>query len=141
VQPAAKTKSKHPRRQELPANLLRVEILACTPEQCVCKGRGQQTAVIGYEESSQLDVEPAKYFVRKIPKNLCRILLGASWWLKTTTDGRGQPVDPLRRRNWHRGFLEAKELRGQRGSKSGRVPAVLFIKTHPVTLVSPVRWA
>lgn len=40
-----------------------------------------------------------------------------------------------------RGFLEAKELRGQRGSKSGRVPAVLFIKTHPVTLVSPVRWA
>ena len=39
------------------------------------------------------------------------------------------------------GFLEAKELRGQRGSKSGRVPAVLFIKTHPVTLVSPVRWA
>jgi hypothetical protein len=40
------------------------------------------------------------------------------------------------------GFLEAKELRGQHGSKSGRVPAVLFIiKTHPVTLVSPVRWA
>lgn len=39
------------------------------------------------------------------------------------------------------GFMEAKELRGQRGSKSGRVPAVLFIKTHPVTLVSPVRWA
>ena len=40
------------------------------------------------------------------------------------------------------GFLEAKELRGQRGSKSGRVPAVLFIiKTHHVTLVSPVRWA
>jgi len=38
-------------------------------------------------------------------------------------------------------FMEAKELRGQRGSKSGRVPAVLFIKTHPVTLVSPVRWA
>jgi hypothetical protein len=38
-------------------------------------------------------------------------------------------------------FMEAKELRGQRGCKSGRVPAVLFIKTHPVTLVSPVRWA
>jgi len=38
-------------------------------------------------------------------------------------------------------FMEAKELRGLRGSKSGRVPAVLFIKTHPVTLVSPVRWA
>jgi hypothetical protein len=39
------------------------------------------------------------------------------------------------------GFLEAKELRRQRGSKSGRVPAMLFIKTHPVTLVSLVRWA
>ena len=38
-------------------------------------------------------------------------------------------------------FMEAKELRGQRGSKSGRVPAVLIIKTHPVTLVSRVRWA
>jgi transposase len=64
VQPAAKRKSKHPRRQELPANLLRVErILACTPEQCVCKGCGQQTTVIGYEESYQLDLEPAKYFV------------------------------------------------------------------------------
>jgi len=37
--------------------------------------------------------------------------------------------------------MEAKELRGQPGSNSGRVPAVLFIKTHPVTLVSPVRWA
>jgi transposase len=61
VQPAAKTKSKHPQRQELPANLLRVEILA--PEQCVCEDFGQQTTVIGYEESSQLHVEPAKYFV------------------------------------------------------------------------------
>lgn len=37
--------------------------------------------------------------------------------------------------------MEAKELRGRPGSKSGRVPAVQFIKTHPVTLVSPVRWA
>jgi transposase len=29
----------------------------------VCKGCGKETVVIGYEESSQLDVEPAKYFV------------------------------------------------------------------------------
>jgi transposase len=75
VQPAAKTKSKHPGRQELPANLLRVErILACTPEQCVCKGCGKQTTVIGYEESSQLDVEPAKYFVlvSKREKRACK---------------------------------------------------------------------
>ncbi|MGA9258280.1 MAG: hypothetical protein WBV98_16880, partial [Candidatus Sulfotelmatobacter sp.] len=64
VQPSTKTKHKHPGRQELPANLPRVErILKCTPEQCVCKGCGKETVVIGHEESSQLDVEPAKYFV------------------------------------------------------------------------------
>ena len=55
---------KHPGRQELPAELPRVErIIACTPEQCTCKACGQPTAVIGYDVSEQLDVEPAKYFV------------------------------------------------------------------------------
>jgi len=54
----------HPGRQELPAELPRVErVLACTPEQCVCQGCGRPTAVIGYEESKQLDVEPGRYFV------------------------------------------------------------------------------
>jgi transposase len=75
VQPSAKTKRQHPGRQELPANLPRVErILACTPEQCVCQGCGKQTTVIGYEESSQLDVEPAKYFVlvSKREKRTCK---------------------------------------------------------------------
>jgi transposase len=64
VQPSAKTKRKHPGGQELPANLPRVErSLKCTIEQCVCKVCEKETFVIGYEESSQLDVEPAKYFV------------------------------------------------------------------------------
>ena len=55
---------KHPGRQELPPDLPRVErVVACTPEQCVCPGCGQTTAVIGYDESAQLDVEPAQYFV------------------------------------------------------------------------------
>ncbi len=55
---------KHPGRQELPANLPRVErILPCPPDQRVCKSCGKETVVMGYEESSQLDVEPAKYFV------------------------------------------------------------------------------
>lgn len=54
----------HPGRQTLPADLPRVEkIVACTPEQCLCGNCGQETTVIGYEESEQLDVEPAKYFV------------------------------------------------------------------------------
>jgi hypothetical protein len=60
---------KHPGRQELPADLPRVEqIIACTPEQCVCGKCGKQTDRIGYESSEQLDVEPAKYFVRVIKR-------------------------------------------------------------------------
>ena len=51
----------HPGRQELPAELPRVErVIACAPEQCTCKACGQPTAVIGYDVSEQLDVEPAK---------------------------------------------------------------------------------
>ena len=66
---------KHPGRQELPANLPRVErVLPCTPDQRVCKRCGKETIVIGYEESFQLDVEPAKYFVlvTKREKRACR---------------------------------------------------------------------
>jgi transposase len=66
---------KHPGRQQLPAGLPRVErIVSCTPEQCVCKACGQQTVVIGYERSEQLDVEPARYFVvvTRREKRACR---------------------------------------------------------------------
>jgi transposase len=59
----------------LPANLPRVErILPCTPDQHVCKRCGKETVVIGYEESSQLDVEPLRYFVlvTKREKRACR---------------------------------------------------------------------
>jgi transposase len=66
---------KHPGRQELPAHLPRVErVIACTPEQCVCKSCGKDTVVIGYEQSEQLDVEPAQYFVvvTKREKRACR---------------------------------------------------------------------
>ncbi len=66
---------KYPDRQELPANLPRVErVLPCAFDQRVCKHCGKETVVIGYEESSQLDVEPAKYFVlvTKREKRACR---------------------------------------------------------------------
>ena len=66
----------HPGRQELPPNLPRVErVLPCIPDQRVCKRCGKETVVIGYEESSQLDVEPAKYFVlvTKREKRACRL--------------------------------------------------------------------
>jgi transposase len=54
----------HPGRQELPAELPRVEeTVACEPAQCVCGACGAATEVIGYESSERLDVEPAKFFV------------------------------------------------------------------------------
>jgi len=72
---STKTSCKHLGRQELPPNLSRVErILPCTPDQRVCNRCGKETVVIGYEESSRLDVEPAKYFVlvTKREKRACR---------------------------------------------------------------------
>jgi transposase len=54
----------HPGRQPLPAYLPRIErVIACTPEQCVCGQCGRPTTLIGYEQSEQLEVEPARYFV------------------------------------------------------------------------------
>jgi transposase len=74
--PAKGAKSrKHPGRQELPAGLPRVErVIACAPAQCTCSACGQPTAVIGYDVSEQLDVEPAKYFVlvTKREKRACK---------------------------------------------------------------------
>src|ERR1700686_416277 len=66
---------KHPGRQELRLRIPRIErVLPCTPDQRMCKRCGKETVVIGYEESSQLDVEPAKYFVlvTKREKRACR---------------------------------------------------------------------
>ena len=63
-----------PGRQELPAHLPRREqVLPCPPEQCLCQACGRETTVIGYEQSEQLDVEPAQYFVRvtKREKRAC----------------------------------------------------------------------
>ncbi len=55
----------HPGRQELPEGLPRVERLVTLPaSQCTCGACGKGLAVIGYESSEQLDVEPAKYIVR-----------------------------------------------------------------------------
>jgi transposase len=49
-------------------------VLACAPEQCTCQACGQPTVVIGYDVSEQLDVEPARYFVRvtKREKRACK---------------------------------------------------------------------
>jgi len=75
-----KPRRPHPGRQSLPADLPRVEkVIAGTAEQCVCGKCGQPTRVIGYEESEQLEVEPAKYFVlvTKREKRTCGCCKGA----------------------------------------------------------------
>lgn len=69
------TRRKHPGRQRLPPDLPRVEVIVpCTAEQRVCPQCERERVVIGYEDSEQLDVEPAKYFVRvtKREKRACR---------------------------------------------------------------------
>jgi transposase len=63
----------HPGRQRLPENLPRVEeIVPCAEK--ACRNCGAETAVIGYDESEQLDFEPARYFVTVIKreKRACR---------------------------------------------------------------------
>ena len=70
-----KKKRQHPGRQQLPAGLPRLEqVIACAPEQCTCKACGEPMAVIGYDQSEQLDVEPARYFVlvTKREKRACK---------------------------------------------------------------------
>jgi transposase len=69
------TARNHPGRQQLPADLPRVEtVVPCTAEQRVCPQCRQDRIVIGHEQSEHLDVEPAKYFVRVIKreKYACR---------------------------------------------------------------------
>jgi transposase len=65
----------HPGRQTLPADLPRMEkIIACTPEQWVCGNCGNETVVIGYEESEVLKVKRAEYYVEvsKREKRACK---------------------------------------------------------------------
>ncbi len=75
VPAAEKRTRKHPGRQQLPADLPRRErVLVCAPEQCACQACGKPMAVIGYDQSEQLDVEPAQYFVlvTKREKRACQ---------------------------------------------------------------------
>jgi len=74
LQLSLKGPKQRPVRQALPAELPRIEqLIACQPQECVCGACGQEKVVIGYEMAEQLDVEPAKYFVRvtKREKRAC----------------------------------------------------------------------
>ena len=62
-----------PARQSLPAELPRIEqLIACSGQECICRACPGKV-LIGYESAEQLDVEPAKYFVRvtKREKRAC----------------------------------------------------------------------
>jgi transposase len=68
-----KERKPHPGRERLPESLPRVEkVIRC--EEQNCRACGQETSIIGYDESEQLDVEPARYFVQVIKreKRACR---------------------------------------------------------------------
>ena len=55
----------HPGREGLPESLPRREkVIRCQDQ--TCRTCGQETSIIGYDESEQLDVEPARYFVQVI---------------------------------------------------------------------------
>ena len=57
-------RSKPPGRTPLPASLPRSVVVVPLPEaQCVCEGCAGRKELIGFEESEQLHVEPAKYSV------------------------------------------------------------------------------
>jgi transposase len=57
----------HPGRRTLPENLPReVEVVRCA--EANCKTCGAETAIIGYDESEQLDREPARWFVQVVKR-------------------------------------------------------------------------
>ena len=61
----ARERKPHPGRERLPESLPRKEkVIRC--QDPTCRTCGQETSIIGYDESEQLDVEPARYFVQVI---------------------------------------------------------------------------
>jgi len=57
----------HPGREELPAHLeRRFVVVPCHPEDCQCAICGADKPVFGYEETEELDVIPAQYYVKVI---------------------------------------------------------------------------
>ena len=65
--PEKKERKLHPGRRPLPADLPREEEVVQSTDGN-CKSCGEQTAVIGYDESELLDCEPAHWFVRVVKR-------------------------------------------------------------------------
>jgi len=65
----AKPRRRHPGRTPLPAHLpRREEIVPCEPAQCRCGCCGAEKRIIGFEQSEELAVIPAQYYVRVIKR-------------------------------------------------------------------------
>ena len=72
IPPQERKRKPHPGRQRLPDHLPRVEtVIPCATTHCTACG--EETTVIGYDESELLDTEPVHYFVRvtKREKRAC----------------------------------------------------------------------
>lgn len=69
----ARERKRHPGRKDLPENLPRVTTIIPCPEPN-CPKCGEPATLIGHDESEQLDVEPARYFVKvtKREKRACQ---------------------------------------------------------------------
>jgi transposase len=66
---AERARKPHRGRVKLPVHLpRREEIVACAPEQCQCGQCGREKVVIGFEETEELDYQPAVAFVRVIKR-------------------------------------------------------------------------
>jgi transposase len=63
----ARERQPHPGRRPLPENLPREEQVIPCPD-ANCKSCGAETSIIGYDESEQLDHEPARWFVRVVKR-------------------------------------------------------------------------
>jgi transposase len=66
-QRTARERKPHPGRRPLPEDLPREEQVIPCPD-ANCKSCGAETSVIGYDESEQLDHEPARWFVRVVKR-------------------------------------------------------------------------
>ena len=77
--PAREPRRPHPGRQRLSEKLEHVESVDVREDRN-CRKCGAETALLGYDESEQLDVEPARYFVRVIKreKRVCRKCVNGS---------------------------------------------------------------
>lgn len=57
----------HPGRVDLPAHLeRRDQVIALSPEECRCPRCHEELPVIGHEDAEYLDMEPVKFFVRRV---------------------------------------------------------------------------